>query len=99
MKKATFDALQKALESANLESLLNEVLENEDDEKSYGLSFNVETNELKFIQYLTNEDKSFENAFEMQNPSIIIGYISKHDATFGDPADVILERYRDNLGI
>ena len=67
MKKATFDALQKALESANIESLLNEVLENEEDEKSYGLSFNVETDELKFIPYLTDEDKTFENAFEMQN--------------------------------
>ena len=97
MKKATFGALQKALESANIESLLNEVLENEEDEKSYGLSFNVETDELKFIPYLTDEDKTFENAFEMQNPCIIIGYISQHYATFGDPATDIIERYLNSL--
>jgi len=97
MKKVTFDALQKALESANLESLRNEVIENGEDEKSYGLSFNVETDELKFVPYLTNEDKSFENAFEMQNPCIIIGYINQHYAILGDPAGDIIERYKEKI--
>jgi len=93
MNTQTLNALESALEATNLEVLLNEVLEGDDDSKSYGLSFNVETDELKFIPYIHNEDKSWESVYENQNPCIIVGYISQNDVLMGDPATQILERY------
>jgi hypothetical protein len=94
MTLETLTALETALENSNLEYLLNQVLENQDDNKSYGLSFNVESNELRFIPYLTNEDKSFESVFESQNPCIIVGYVNYNDALMGDPASEISERIK-----
>jgi len=94
MTTETLNALEIALENSNLESLLNQVLENEDDEKSYGLSFNVESNELKFIPYLTKEDNSWESVYESQNPCIIVGYVNYNDAIMGDPVSEILERIK-----
>lgn len=64
-----------------------------EDNKRFGLSFNVENNQLNFINYITNEDKSWVNVFEQQNPCIIVGYVGADDIILGDPANSIIEAY------
>lgn len=100
MTQETFNALTTALQNANFSKLFADVTgvtaEDYDDTKRFGLSFNVETDELKFISYITNEDKSWASAFESQNPCIIVGYVGAEEIIAGDPANDIIERYKYN---
>lgn len=99
MTQETFTALAAALQNANFYSLFEDVTgiaaEDYEETKSFGLSFNVETDELKFIEYITKEDKSWVGAFEQQNPCIIVGYVGANDIIAGDPATDIIEAYRN----
>lgn len=75
MTQETFNALAIALENANFYELFENVAgvtaEEYEETKQFGLSFNVETNELQFVNYITNEDKSWVNRHE-HSPSIKI---------------------------
>jgi hypothetical protein len=98
MTQETFNALATALENANFWQLFSDVtggISAEDYEKDtkFGLSFNVETNELQFINYISNEDTSWKNAYEQQNPCIIVGYVGAEEIIAGNPADRITEYY------
>lgn len=99
MTQETFTALATALENAKFYTLFQDVtgVAAEDFEEStkYGLSFNVETDELKFIDYITAEDKSWKDTFEQQNPCIIVGYVGANDIIAGDPATEIIEAYQN----
>jgi hypothetical protein len=99
MTQETFTALAAALENAKFYSLFADVAgvpaEDFEDTKKFGLSFNVETNELQFIKYITNEDKSWVGAYEQQNPCIIVGYVGANDIISGDPANDIIEAYQN----
>jgi hypothetical protein len=98
MTQETFTALTAALQNANFSRLFADVIgvavEDYEDNTRFGLSFNVETDELQFISYITNEDKSWVNAFEQQNPCIIVGYVGAEDIIAGDPTNDIIERYK-----
>jgi hypothetical protein len=98
MQQETFTALAAALKNANFNKLFADVTgttpEDCEDTKKFGLSFNVETDELQFINYLTSEDKSWVGAFESQNTCIIVGYVGAEDILCGDPATEIIERYK-----
>lgn len=97
MTQETFNALTIALENANFYELFENAAgvsaEDYEETKQFGLSFNVETNELQFINYITNEDKSWVNAFGQQNPCIILGYVGAEEIIAGNPADRITEYY------
>lgn len=98
MKQETFTALSIALENANFGKLFQDVtgvaVEDYEETKGFGLSFNVETDELQFINYITTEDKSWVSAFEQQNPCIIVGYINADEIIMGDPGSRIIEDYQ-----
>lgn len=99
MIQETFTALATALENAKFYTLFQNVTgvaaEDYEETKRFGLSFNVETDELKFIDYITSEDKSWVSAFESQNPCIIVGYVGAEDIIAGDPAADILDSYQE----
>lgn len=101
MTQETFTALAAALENAKFWNLFEDVTgicaEDYEGSKAFGLSFNVETDELKFIDYITNEDKSWVSAFESQNPCIIVGYVGANEIIAGDPADRIIEEHKNIL--
>lgn len=99
MTQETFTALTAALQNADFYKLFEDVTgstaEDYEESKGFGLSFNVETNELQFINYITTEDKSWVNAFEQQNPCIIVGYINAEEIIYGDPVNGIIEAYQN----
>lgn len=101
MTQETFTALATALQNAKFYQLFQDVagIAAEDYEEStkYGLSFNVETDELQLINYITAEDKSWKDAFEQQNPCIIVGYVGAEEIIAGDPADRIIEEHKNIL--
>lgn len=98
MTQETFTALATTLQNANFDNLFKDVTgvaaEDFEETKGFGLSFNVETDELKFINYITTEDKSWVNAFESQNPCIIVGYVNAEEIIMGNPTNMILEAYQ-----
>lgn len=97
MTQETFTALAAALHNANFSRLFQDATgttpEDYNETKKFGLSFNVETDELKFIDYITSEDKSWVGAFEQQNPCVIVGYVGAEDIIMGDPTQSILDSY------
>lgn len=99
MTQETLTALTAALQNANFSKLFADVTgvaaEDYEETKRFGLSFNVETDELKFINYITTEDKSWVSAFEQQNPCIIVGYVGANDIICGDPATDIIDSYQN----
>lgn len=99
MTQETFTALATALENAKFYTLFQNAAgvaaEDFEESKGFGLSFNVETDELKFIDYITSEDKSWVSAFEQQNPCIIVGYINANEIIAGDPVNTIIEAYQN----
>lgn len=98
MTQETFTALSAALQNADFDQLFVDVTgstpEDYEETKGFGLSFNVETNQLQFINYITTEDKSWVSAFEQQNPCVIVGYIAAGEIISGDPGSRIMEAYQ-----
>lgn len=96
MTQETLTAVKEALENKSLNSLFSEAIgmpedvENEDN-NYYALMFNVETDELFFLSYAT-QDNNWAKIAESQNPWINIGYVSATDIIMGDPASEIADR-------
>lgn len=93
MNQETLIAAKKALDENSIYSLFTEKIGTPEDvegenQNAYALMFNVETDELFFLDYATPENGWAKTA-EQQNPWIHLGYVSATDILMGDPASYI----------
>lgn len=94
MTQETLTAAKAALENNSLYSLFSEAVgtpEENENSDSYALMFNVETNDLFFLHYAT-QDNNWAEIAQQQNPWIKIGSVSASDILMGDPASEISDR-------
>lgn len=96
----TLNTIIEALENQNIDmhSLLTESVElteeNEDVKFAFFAQFDESNNvSFGFCHYITNEDKSWESAFEQQTGKVI-GYVSANDIEFASPMEVVIERLK-----
>lgn len=96
MNHQTLSAAKKALEENSIYHLFEkkigtpECVENED-QTAYALMFNVETDELFFLDY-ADPGNGWAKIAEGQNPWILLGYVSATDILMGNPASDISDR-------
>jgi hypothetical protein len=84
----TFESIINALENTSIYQLFSDTIgvpEDDDSEKSYALMYNLDKNELFFLNY-ANPDNSWAKTAEQQNPWVHLGYVDASECIDGDPA-------------
>ena len=94
----------QAIESTNFDTLFRRAFDNSEfmiegneengyqsDSTRYAVMFNVETDELFFLNYATN-DNGWANIAESQNPWVLVGYVSAIDVNDGMVEHYLTER-------
>lgn len=89
MNNEIYESIKTALENASFSSLFEEVIGvpeevSEDDDNKYALMFNVETEELFFLDY-AHKGNSWNKTAESQNPWITAGFFSAEEVIDGNP--------------
>lgn len=109
MNTETAEKIIEKIESTNFDTLYRNAFDDADyklkgdednnyesDDTEYAVMFNVETDELFFLNYAT-KDNSWANTAASQNPWVIVGYVSALAIIAGLEQDYLIARMQDKI--